>query len=569
MDETNVPRERTADAFEDAQADEEWFMDEDERQLTNDADYWERIGSAVMTSVEPSFDAYDLIAEQVEAAYARASDKQFKHAVKPPRPSLRREKKDASENKQEPIVRVLHASNLLSAAGTSLHNIAAPAGAAVTLDPERVLEISQRVLKALTKLPEDSIPKTQQQGLSAIPEKDLKVLYAAYQHMLTLLCRSPRFQQRFGSAGTHEELHGSTIGENVPQYFANVGGESIMLRKVLSICGLRNLVVHGQGIYRELLATHFSGDPELYQGDVGLSKMRRVTGNTVDLDTVVLRCSSHLTLSAINASNRIHGIPQFSTTAEFAASSQAETIAVTCARVAIDDFIALFSGGGMSEAQQKRRNLHASQLITPIPLAVNNTTRGKHPVWHYVNVGQDSFHANVPCMPDVIGALLRAPFAAIAHYASLFIPGLYHESSSSPPSASQSVASLLTLGDTADTTALEAAHPEMFVLLEEYFDQCIADSCFNGKWKSIEEYGLALQHRGTIDDILQRLQQQHQELFPASLFDEDDEHHSKEVDLLWSVANGRHGKTAAGQIRAITKADVQKLVDHQASAAAA
>jgi hypothetical protein len=411
----------------DLPADDEWMMDEEERYLTSDAEYWERIGSAV-SSHEPSFDAYDLIAEQVEAAYARATDKQFKYAVKPPRSTLRREKKqsngvsDAAEGANILVAAVPQPANPSAVAPKMMQNT-------FTLEPERVIEIAQRALNALAKLPDGAIPKTQQQGLVSIPDRDLTVLYTAYQHMLVILCRSGRLARRFGSTGTHEELHGWLIGENVPQYFANVGGESMLTRKVLSICGLRNLVVHGQRIYKELLATHFSGDPDLYRGDVGLTKMRRVTGNTVDLDTVVLRCSSHLTLGAINASNRIHGLSQFASTAEFAASPQAETIAVTCARVAVDDFIAQV--GGMSDSSQTQRRIHSSQMSTPIPVATNNTARGKYPLWRYVNAGQDSFHANVPCMSDVVGALLRAPFAAIAHYASLFIPGLYDDHSDS------------------------------------------------------------------------------------------------------------------------------------------
>lgn len=540
--------------------DEEWMFDESDRALSKDSEYWERINSCMF--MDSSLDMYDAMAEEIERTYARQSEHRFKSKM-PCRPTLRREKKASDDPFSAPGVEAQSANT--TAEAPKMRPSAAPQAprcatkylnstglletTTVSIDCERVISATARVLKQLDV---DDVPSSVTRRWDTIAERDMKAMIGGYQHMLAALLHCSSLCVRYGcSAGSSADVSLPwTIGREVPTYFANVGGESIFTRKVLSICGLRNLIEYGPIIYDQLAATLFCGDPSQYASHAGLSLMRDVTGNTVDLDTVVLRCSSHATLAAINASNRHLGIPVFSDTHEFASSKQAEEIAVTCAQVAIDAFSAQFK---LSDAQKKQRKLHPSQFTSPIPIATDNTTRGKHPVWHYRNVGQDSFHANVPSMPDVVGALLKAPLLAIQQYAML-CSGLFFESTDIP-------STLPTRRAATDPAVLSRAAE---AALAEFFDVCIADSCFNGKWKAVEEYAATMEHRGTIEDVVQRCQAAHQSSFPASLFDTDDEQHTKEIALLWSFVDGLSGKDGKS-VRRITLDDVTRIVIRQSS----
>ena len=94
-----------------------------------------------------------------------------------------------------------------------------------------------------------------------------------------------------------------------------------------------------------------------------------------------------------------------------------------------------------------------------IPLAWDNMSRGKWPLWQYINAGVNTMHVNVPNMADVIGALLRAPFAALRAY------------------------------------LLCKDSPEE---LARFYEDGISDSCFNGKWRALEEFNVGLDKQATL-----------------------------------------------------------------------
>ena len=169
----------------------------------------------------------------------------------------------------------------------------------------------------------------------------------------------------------------------------------------------------------------------------------------------------------------------------------------------------------------KTRNVDPASInIDNIPQATTNTDRGRWPIWRYVNVGVDSFHANVPNLDDVNGALLRAPFQCIKGW-------LYAKESGT---------------------------------IDTFFEDCIVDSCFNMKWKAIEEYNATWERLGTITQVLEGLQKEHQAAFSA-LFDKDDSEEA-EVDEMCRLLQGAKGRDATGGMRLIVKADVAKWVSN-------
>jgi hypothetical protein len=363
--------------------------------------------------------------------------------------------------------------------------------------------------------------------VSSVPRvsaADAEVLLAAFDHMYdALFAEAPR--RRYGATPSDESvLRGLHAGGDVPSYFANVGGESIFYRKGLSVAGLRNLVTQGPVIFQQLRARLFASDPNAYRGDVGLALMRRVTGNVVDLDSVVLRCTDAPTLAAINASNKHKGLPTHASIHDFADSDQAREIAVACATMALEDFGRLFR---LSQAEAEARQVAPSQIPArgAIPVASSNTERGRWPLWRYINAGQNSYHANVPSLDDVIGALLRAPFHCARHYAFLHLRD----------------------GERAD--------------MGRFFEDCVVDSCFNMKWKAIEEFGHNLAHEGTIVHVLQLLQVRHQAVFAPIIAADDDTHIGEETEMLRLVrAEQPYGFDAKGRLRAITVDDVKRWV---------
>jgi hypothetical protein len=357
--------------------------------------------------------------------------------------------------------------------------------------------------------------------IGQLPARAVAVLVAAYDHMMETF-NAPEFRSKYGASG--DMISDLSFERPVPSYFANVGGETIFRRKALSIAGLRNLVRYGPTIYAQLEQTLFSGRPDAYSGNQGLNLMRQMTGNVVDLDSTVLRCSDQPTLAVINMSNRHKGLPTFGSSHEFGSSVQATEIAIACGTPLLEGFISKFR---LSEAQAKARQVHPSQVSASLPVASDNSTRGHCPIWHYVNAGQDSFHANVPCMEDVIGALLRAPFACVEHYASI---QLQHVN---------------------DPVALRTK-------LHDFFENCVVDSCFNMKWKSIEEFGAALAHEGTVVDVLQKVQMTNQGVFTSEFFDADTPTQDNEIREMWRLVEGMSGRDKAGELRKITQDDVAK-----------
>jgi hypothetical protein len=352
--------------------------------------------------------------------------------------------------------------------------------------------------------------------------KDAEAVVAVYNYMLDYFC-APRLKMKYGYCQDHTAPK-LAAGQDVPAYFANVKDQSIHRRKVLSMAGLRNLVVHGPSIYREMKDRLFVGDPAAYSGDVGSNKMKRLTGNVVDLDTTVLRCSDRATLNAINEYVKVQKGTPFANAEEFGNSDLAADIAINTAKDLLQRFSQEFK---LTEAKEMERKIHVSQVTKPIQKATSNTDRGKWPVWRYTNVGVDSYHANVPTMEEVNGALLKAPFHCAKYF--LQIHALF------PPE-------------------------ELDARLDAFFEDCVADTCFNQKWRSIEEFGYKIRHEGTIVDVLQRTQAKNQDVFTAELFRTDDTESTKEIAAMVGLVQGLMGKDKTGLVRQITKEDVTAWV---------
>eukprot|EP01059_Diplonema_ambulator_P022920 TRINITY_DN38279_c0_g1_i1.p1 TRINITY_DN38279_c0_g1~~TRINITY_DN38279_c0_g1_i1.p1 ORF type:complete len:592 (+),score=218.56 TRINITY_DN38279_c0_g1_i1:47-1777(+) len=361
------------------------------------------------------------------------------------------------------------------------------------------------------------------------PAAHVKAVETVYDHILTTF-QLPKYKRLYGYNKQDHTAAPLKAGSPVPSYFANVKDQSIHRRKVLSLAGLRNLVKEGSVIYKQMQAQLFVGDPGAYAGDKGINKMKQVTGNVVDLDTCVLRPSDSLTMKAINAFNAKQGGKAWHSADEFGESEQAADIAETAAVTLLTQFINDYK---LSEKDAKGRNVSPAQFNRPVPLAKSNTDRGKWPMWHYVNVGQNSFHVNVPTIADVNGALLKAPL----HCAKIYLT--FH----------------MTCGT---QEALEEK-------LDAFYEDAVADSCFNMKWKAIEEFAMSMSHEGTITDVLQKLSVAHQAAL-SSIMDADDDNYTKEKEKIWEIvaAGDLHGRSVAGGkdvFRKIEKCDVEKWVD--------
>eukprot|EP01060_Flectonema_neradi_P030691 TRINITY_DN4507_c5_g1_i1.p1 TRINITY_DN4507_c5_g1~~TRINITY_DN4507_c5_g1_i1.p1 ORF type:complete len:632 (+),score=153.75 TRINITY_DN4507_c5_g1_i1:52-1896(+) len=341
-------------------------------------------------------------------------------------------------------------------------------------------------------------------------------LVNVYNEIMTTFTQD-KYLDLYGCFGGDESLVSLQPGSSVPSYFANTGSESIWRRKMLSIAGLRNLVIYGREIYSEMKKHRFLGDPEVFGPNEGMNKMRTYTGNVVDLDTTVLRCSDRLTLNAINDWNRHHGTQVWNSTAEFGSSQQAQDIARTAAQTLIEKFISDFK---LSEAQQKSRRVHPADIAKTIPVATHNTDRGKHPVWHYTNCGVDSFHANVPSIDDVHGALLRAPLHCLTGW----------------------------------------LHAKRTGEIAGFFEDCVVDSCFNMKWKAIEEYNAKHEKQGSINQILDQIQADHQQEF-NKIMDDDDDEFTKEKAAMLKHCEGKTGRDKDNNKRSITAADIASWID--------
>jgi hypothetical protein len=521
--------------------------EETERSIEHEVEYWERLGSE---GVFGEADTIDALAEEWEQQYFRGKGDRAGFGAggvggaaaggSKKLPKLQasfQSRRGADRGAEEPSpdgaasTQQQHAPPPPPAGVPPPQAIARPIKVVhnvVHFDPKAILSIIDKFDAKLKALPH----LDRQGAIPTLTKPELDVLVAGYKDMMAHL-RVPKFAQKYGdpSAVDRPALE---FGEDVPSYFANVGGESIYRRKELSIAGLCNLLYWGPIIFTQLREKKYSGNPTAYVGDVGLVLMRRVTGNVVDLDTTVLRCNDAATLNVINLSNRHKGLKVFDCASDFADSSQAQEIAKNCAVRLLDDFNARLK---ISPAEQLTRKTSPSQITSPIPVAQDNSTRGHTPVWHYVNAGQNSFHVNVPTMEDVIGALLRAPMHCVRNYA------------------------FLALRRQSDFFSQK----EQDDRIDDFFENCVVDSCFNMKWKSIEEYSEALAAEGSIVYVLQRVQQRHQEVFTAELFAKDEENNSRalEIDAMWRLVQSEqlYGRDPdSGSLRPITLADVTAWV---------
>lgn len=503
------------------------FNDND-REFSVD-DYFSREGSEFLEE-----DPIDALADRVERNYFQLADRRFR--AMHPRVTVRRVWKDTGVV----VDTYAHLSPIPAASpsttsGLSSAPVDTSSSFSFVTDSPAVIVIDPASVRRIVGKHWTSMAQGKPARLSPDEERSL---VNAYQHMLAVLSRCQSIVATYHGSSYRDWDPLKVPLDSVPTYYANVGGESAFYRKALSICGLRNLIHFGPLVYQQLQSKLFLGDPNVYAANEGLSLMRRVTGNTVDLDTVVLRCTN-VTLQLINRSNAHQQLPTFASTQDFGDSQQAHDIAIHSAQLAIDEFTKVVK---MAQNERSKRRI---QLTTPytIPIARDNTDRGKYPLWRYMNCGVDSYHANVPHMPDVVGALLRAPLKCIELYSLLFTGAF----GPAPPTS-------------LDRDAPCELSPATQQLLLEFFDNCVSDSCFNGKWKAIEEFEATLQHKGTIADVLQRLQQEHQHKFTAELFDGDDAEHSNEAALLLSLCQGQKGRDGSGTIRSITESDVKAFV---------
>lgn len=523
-----------ADAYDAA---EQMVWAETAESLAHDVEYWQRLNSAAYDGE----DIYDCVADEWEQTYCRVSGKRERPARVVPRRQLPESTTSAPGDEQQSGATTAFAATsspvTSPSAAVPVSPPALPHAAAADFDPAAVLEAVNAY---------DAKLRVELGGASRIPtmsEREVAALVAGYEHMMATLLGDETLKRRYGFIDG--EVGEMRFGGSVPSYFANVTGQSIFCRKALSIAGLRNLISFGPLIYRQLEAKQFAGRPDAYSGDTGLALMRRVTGNVVDLDTTVLRCTDSATLNIVNLMNRHKGMPTYGSAAEFAASAQAEEIALNSALLAIDDFAKRLKL--TTPAAQQGRNIAASQITRPLPVARSNTERGHAPVWRYENAGQLSFHANVPTMDDVIGALLKAPFHCVRHWAAIH-SGAYADDSTPPAAAASGKAGSATV--VAPRAKIDA-----------FFEDCVVDSCFNMKHRAVELFGEALEKEGTIEDVLQKAQMVNQHLFSADLFDSDNATRDKEIEIMAGIAVGRVGRDPKTKLmRKITLSDVAQWV---------
>ena len=390
----------------------------------------------------------------------------------------------------------------------------------VSADVDLILKTVAEVDAAVADLEKHEEERTFRLNLSGI---DVAPIVDALNRIIQGF-KIERYRNKYGFNGDADaDCMSLELRNPVPNYFANVtDSSSIYRRKMLSLCGLRNLVVYGPEIFEEMRSRLFSGALDDYGPKEGPNKMRYFTGNAVDLDYVVLRCNDSAVLAAVNAQQRKQGGPTFASAKELAGSETGRNIAITASKELIDQFVARFK---LSPSEVKRRRLDLTECSHDIHVATGNSDRGHHPIWHYSNVGQSSFHANVPNMSDVYGALLKAPFHLAKAIALVF--------------ARHAIGS-----------------PEFIKAMDEFYEDAVADSCFNAKWKAIEEFVSTIDAKGTIPVVLAELQAKNQTLFPGELYANDPDG-KKELEVMTKLAFGvvaRDPQTGAS--RKITQEDV-------------
>ena len=350
-------------------------------------------------------------------------------------------------------------------------------------------------------------------------------------HQLIQGFKHPRCRDRYGYlAGTDDICMTLLPKQKVPRYYANnTENQSTFQRKMLSLAGLRNLVLFGAEIFTELRETHFSGDIKRYPNSrpsdrpTGPNKMIHYTGNLVDLDYVVMRCNDPQTLAALNAARVKQGMPRFTSFEDLAKSDYVRDIALSQARQLIADFSTRFS---LSDRDRIERCIHMDSSTT-VQRTGNHQHRGVCPVWHYENHGVSTIHVNVPNMDDVYGALLKSPFHLAKALALVF-------------------------------RKHEIGSPGFVAAMDELYDQAVVDSCFNAKWKAIEEFVSKMEQTGSIRFVLDRIQQRHQEAFTNVMMNDDADRAGEAALMKRIVAEERlEGyDEAIGKRRPLTSDDV-------------
>eukprot|EP00906_Rhabdomonas_costata_P017513 RCo025280 len=158
----------------------------------------------------------------------------------------------------------------------------------------RILEGHQRAIEAVVDtlaLPGHAVP--------SLNEDDKLQVVQAFNEMIAGFNRS-HYHRKYEAGLRDVTLATIKVSRKIPSYFANAKYGSVFSRKMLSMLGLRNLVLAGPQIFEDLKRTLFCSDPHRYPPGTGLEVMRMLTGNTVDLDSVVLRCDDPTMLDTIN-----------------------------------------------------------------------------------------------------------------------------------------------------------------------------------------------------------------------------------------------------------------------------
>lgn len=393
-----------------------------------------------------------------------------------------------------------------------------------------VAKMDDYVQHVETKLESDAA--TRQRGLvHPLNEQEIAAVQSVYHHILSDF-QSAKYKTKYNfNASDDAAILSIRTGQTVPSYFANAKGQSIYHRKYLSLLGLRNLVAGGVTVFSQMLAKVFSGDQAQYAGLTGPALMKQMTGSVVDLDSVVLRCSDPQVVSVINGNLKKSPDSDapaagFRSGQELADSVYGKKVAFNSSANLIHEFIARFK---LAPAEQVQRRVNLPDTFAQMgadafPVATDNTARSKWPLWLYNNVGVLTFHANVPTMADVYGALLRAPF----HFVKAYI------------------------------IAREKNE------LDGFFEEALSDSCFNMKWKSIEEYLASQRKVGTIVDALNQLHRSRADIFTSSFYDNDDDKGTNELAVMQRLVAGAKLQgidETTRKTRLVTTADVKSWHD--------
>lgn len=182
-------------------------------------------------------------------------------------------------------------------------------------------------------------------------------------------------------------------GDKVPQYFAHVAAhqQSDWERKYLSLCGIRNLLLHGPKIIDDLKEKKFIDGFANYSSGKGLKALQYYTGNTVDLNVEIEASDDKEAIA--EAKKRIVNFGKMcglknATTAEKVASS----LPSRKLRIQQDPYYGEF--------------VHDS--------GTDYKDRGNYGIWKRNN----NYYVNVPDVDAAIPAILRLPYM-IAEMASM------------------------------------------------------------------------------------------------------------------------------------------------------